>query len=83
MSTKDEQATFPDHFSGHATDYARFRPDYPDALFAWMASLAPDPAQAVGWDVGCGNGQATLRLAECMAPMRAPSRWRRRQRTRG
>lgn len=63
MSTKDEQATFPDHFSGHATDYARFRPDYPDALFAWMASLTPDPARAVGWDVGCGNGQATLRLA--------------------
>ena len=32
---------FKDHFSGHATDYRAFRPDYPPDLFAFLASLAP------------------------------------------
>lgn len=50
-----------DHFSGHAADYARHRPDYPPALFAWLAGLAP--ATDMAWDCGCGNGQATAALA--------------------
>lgn len=53
--------TFKDLFSGHATDYARFRPHYPPELFSWLDGLAPGRALAV--DVGAGNGQAALELA--------------------
>jgi SAM-dependent methyltransferase len=41
--------------------YARFRPEYPRALAAFLASAAPDDSLAV--DVGCGNGQLTQLLA--------------------
>lgn len=41
--------------------YARFRPQYPPELAAWLASIAPDTALAV--DVGCGTGQLTEPLA--------------------
>ena len=53
---------FADHFSAHAADYARFRPTYPESLFDWIARSAP--ARHAAWDCGCGNGQATLPLAE-------------------
>lgn len=53
---------FADHFSGHAGDYAAARPTYPAALFDELAARAPGRAWA--WDVGCGNGQATLPLLE-------------------
>lgn len=53
--------TFADHFSGHASDYASARPHYPDALFDWLASLCP--GRQLAWDVGCGNGQASVSLA--------------------
>lgn len=52
---------FQDHFSGHSTDYAKYRPRYPQALFEWLASLAP--ARELAWDVGTGSGQAALGLA--------------------
>lgn len=55
-------ATFADHFSGHAADYARSRPTYPAELFAWLADQSP--ATRVAWDCGTGNGQAAVRLAE-------------------
>ena len=42
--------------------YARFRPEYPAELSAYLASMAPDRALAV--DVGCGSGQLTRQLAE-------------------
>lgn len=54
--------TFKDHFSGHAADYARHRPTYPRALFAWLAEHAPGRRQA--WDCATGNGQAAVALAE-------------------
>jgi SAM-dependent methyltransferase len=41
--------------------YARFRPEYPRELAAFLASAAPDDSLAV--DVGCGNGQLTQLLA--------------------
>jgi SAM-dependent methyltransferase len=41
--------------------YARFRPEYPPELAAFLASQAPDKDAAV--DVGCGNGQLTQLLA--------------------
>lgn len=50
-----------DHFSRQAVDYAKFRPDYPEALFGWLATHAP--GHELAWDVGCGNGQAAVPLA--------------------
>lgn len=41
--------------------YARHRPDYPDALAAFLAGIAPDTRLAL--DVGCGSGQFTAQLA--------------------
>jgi len=57
--------TFPDHFSSLARDYARYRPRYPEALFAWLAAAAP--ARALAWDCGTGNGQAAVGLARHFA----------------
>lgn len=45
--------------------YARFRPEYPGELAAYLAALAPDARLVV--DVGCGNGQLTGQLAEHFA----------------
>jgi SAM-dependent methyltransferase len=53
---------FQDHFSDHAEEYARYRPTYPDGLFEAIAAAAP--ARDAAWDVGCGNGQASLALAK-------------------
>lgn len=52
---------FADHFSAAAADYANARPDYPDAVFAWIASIAS--AHARVWEAGCGSGQASRDLA--------------------
>jgi len=52
---------FPDHFSGVASDYAAFRPQYPAALFEWLASVCP--RHDVAWDCACGSGQASGSLA--------------------
>jgi SAM-dependent methyltransferase len=57
--------TFQDHFSGHANSYREARPLYPPALFDWLAREAP--AQTLVWDAGCGNGQASVALAERFA----------------
>lgn len=61
--------SFKDHFSGHASDYARFRPRYPRELFAYLASLAPH--RELAWDCATGNGQAALGLAEHFARVTA------------
>ncbi len=61
--------SFKDHFSGHAAHYAQARPTYPEALFARLAALAP--ARDRCWDAGCGNGQASLALAEAFAAVHA------------
>ena len=52
---------FTDHFTAVTPHYARFRPTYPEALFAWLATIAPD--QELAWDCAAGNGQATVDLA--------------------
>ena len=62
-------APFPDHFSSAAAEYASARPEYPDALLAWIASAAPATAQA--WEAGCGSGQATRGLARHFARIHA------------
>jgi SAM-dependent methyltransferase len=48
-------------FDQGGANYARYRPDYPDALAQALTELAPDRRLAV--DVGCGNGQFTRLLA--------------------
>jgi SAM-dependent methyltransferase len=53
---------FKDHFSGHATAYARYRPTYPAALYDWLAAQVSEPDCA--WDVATGNGQAAVELAK-------------------
>lgn len=55
-------AAFKDHFSGHSQAYQRYRPDYPSALFEWLAAQAPGRRLAL--DVGTGNGQAAVALAQ-------------------
>lgn len=53
--------SFQDHFSSHASAYAAARPLYPAALFDWLADQCQH--RELAWDVGCGNGQASLALA--------------------
>jgi ubiquinone/menaquinone biosynthesis C-methylase UbiE len=53
---------FKDHFSRDSTAYAEYRPRYPADLFTWLASVSP--VGALVWDVGTGNGQAAVALAE-------------------
>lgn len=54
--------SFKDHFSGHAALYRDARPSYPPALFTLLAQLTP--GRSVCWDAGCGNGQASVALAD-------------------
>ena len=54
--------TFKDLFSGHASDYKKFRPQYPSTLFSYLATLSEE--KHLAWDVGTGNGQAALELAK-------------------
>jgi SAM-dependent methyltransferase len=49
------------HFGDHSENYLKFRPDYPDALYHYLASLTP--SHDLAWDVGTGNGQAAIKLA--------------------
>lgn len=62
---------FKDHFSSASGRYAAYRPDYPAALFAWLADLCSERDTA--WDCATGNGQAALL---CRSGARAESGWR-------
>jgi hypothetical protein len=53
---------FKDHFSRQATDYAKFRPQYPRALFDFVGANSPN--NEVALDCATGNGQAAVGLAE-------------------
>jgi len=53
-------STFKDNFSKQATLYARYRPQYPEALYTYLRSLCPGSERA--WDCGTGNGQAAMGL---------------------
>lgn len=61
MRYSDPLVKFPDHFSGVATSYAAFRPQYPATLFDWLASICQ--RHDVAWDCACGSGQASGPLA--------------------
>ena len=52
----------PDYFSSCSSQYATFRPRYPKPLYAWLASVTS--AHQRVWDCACGNGQASVDLAE-------------------
>lgn len=54
--------SFKDHFSSHAAAYADARPGYPSGLFDWLSAQCAN--RALAWDAGCGNGQASVALAE-------------------
>ena len=53
--------TFRDLFSAQASDYARFRPTYPRALFQHISEACE--GHDLVWDCGTGNGQAAVALA--------------------
>lgn len=50
-----------DNFSSHASNYARFRPVYPQQLFDFLIPLVSQKNTA--WDCGCGNGQVASVLS--------------------
>lgn len=52
-----------DNFSSQAGDYARYRPKYPEKLYAFVLEQVPGYNRA--WDCGTGNGQVAVRLAQC------------------
>lgn len=54
-------SAFKDHFSTASERYAAFRPDYPAALFTWLAGVCADRDAA--WDCATGSGQAAAGLA--------------------
>lgn len=53
--------SFKDHFSRQSSDYSRYRPHYPEALFRYLASMIND--RRLAWDCATGNGQAAVALA--------------------
>jgi SAM-dependent methyltransferase len=61
MSNMNKAFNFEDHFSKQSGQYAQYRPQYPDAIYAYLASIAP--GHSLAWDCGTGNGQAAIGLA--------------------
>lgn len=55
-------ADFKDYFSENSADYGRFRPNYPSALFSYLASISN--AHQKAWDCATGTGQAAVSLVE-------------------
>lgn len=53
---------FKDLFSKQAADYSKFRPTYPVELYQYLTTLVKEHKLAV--DLGTGNGQAALVLAD-------------------
>lgn len=51
-----------DRFSQHAADYQKYRPDYPEELYAYILQWIP--AKGIAWDCGTGNGQVAAELAK-------------------
>jgi ubiquinone/menaquinone biosynthesis C-methylase UbiE len=57
----DTNLSFEDHFSKHSSTYAQYRPQYPEEIYAYLATIAP--GRSLAWDCGTGNGQAAIGLA--------------------
>ncbi len=60
VDSASSQNSFKDHFSGHSSSYAEYRPSYPDSLFSFLADCCPNSQLA--WDCATGNGQAARAL---------------------
>lgn len=60
---------FHDHFSAHAATYARARPSWPRALAHAVRAMAPGGGCAA--DIGTGNGQLALVLADAFENVEA------------
>jgi len=56
---------FEDNFSAQSKQYAQFRPQYPDTLYDYLASVSEE--HSLAWDCGTGNGQAAVSLAKYFA----------------
>lgn len=57
------------NFANNAENYRRYRPDYPDQLFHYLAMLSDNHENA--WDVATGNGQAAIGLAQSFSKVYA------------
>lgn len=55
-------ASFPDNFSKQSASYAKYRPDYPPELFAYLSTLTSE--HTLAWDCATGNGQSANGLAQ-------------------
>jgi ubiquinone/menaquinone biosynthesis C-methylase UbiE len=53
---------FKDYFSVNSENYKKYRPEYPTALFAYLASISP--AKELAWDCGTGSGQTAKGLVK-------------------
>lgn len=62
MSDNNKTTNFEDHFSKQSETYAQYRPQYPDEIYAYLASISP--GLSLAWDCGTGNGQAAVGLAK-------------------
>ena len=62
MADRNNTFNFEDHFSKQAETYAQYRPQYPDEIYAYLASVSP--GLSLAWDCGTGNGQAAVGLAK-------------------
>ncbi|WP_458629150.1 class I SAM-dependent methyltransferase [Winogradskyella sp. PC D3.3] len=51
-----------DNFSSNSEGYAKYRPTYPNAFFAYLYALLPIKLNA--WDCGTGNGQIAYQLSK-------------------
>lgn len=60
---------FADHFSAVASQYALYRPQYPEGLAVYLAQQAP--RRVLAWDAGCGTGQFSVSLAKHFAHVHA------------
>jgi SAM-dependent methyltransferase len=60
-SLRGPAVNFLDYFSAQASEYAKFRPGYPEAMFSYFGDIAPD--RELAWDCATGNGQAAISLA--------------------
>jgi hypothetical protein len=49
------------HFGEKSSEYLQYRPDYPQALYQYLASLCG--SHDLAWDCATGNGQAAIQLA--------------------
>src|SRR5689334_23636572 len=57
----NRQIVVKDRFSSYASQYAAFRPVYPQALYDFI--LNHTPGRDMAWDCACGNGQVARDLA--------------------